>query len=177
VPFALLKSFQASTSPTGPSGRPEGRTVQRDGAPRRISRPYSTFGTEDLMPGASNFPQPYRAREVWLPPRRVAVHLASRPYYRSERSWDCTLQSLFLRAEPHPVSRAVAFPLFLVHPPPEIQMYAAASRLCSPLEYDTHRRFFRPLAGRCSRGLLPLQRYSPPRTGNPSIQPSCPWAA
>lgn len=174
MPFAPPKSIQASTSPTGPSGRPEGRTVQRDGAPRRISRPYSTYGTEDLVPRASKLPQPNRTLEVWLPPRRVTVHRASRPYYRPERSWDFTLQSLFLRAEPHPVSRALAFPLFLVRPPPEIQTHAAASRLCSPLEYGTHRRFFRPLAGRCSRGLPPLQRHSPPRTGNPSAQPSCP---
>lgn len=174
MPFALRKSIQASTSPTGSSEQPEGRTVQRDGAPCRISRPYSTFGTEDLASGTSKLPRLNRVREVWSPPRRVTVHRTSRPSYRPERSWDSTLQSLFLRTEPHPVSRAVAFPLFLVRPPPEIQTYAAASRPCSPLEYGTHRRFFRPLAGRCSHGLPPLQRYSPPRTGNPSVQPSCP---
>lgn len=170
LPFVPLQSFQASTSPTGVAERPEGQAVQRDGAPRRISRPYSASGSEDHQPRLPHLDPTAPARIDYLlgalrtsePPGHIADRNAHgiEPFraFASERSRARFPESLPSRC-------------FSQRPPPEIQTCAAASRFCSPLEIGTHRRFFRPLAGRCSLGIMPLQRYSPPWSRSRRINP------
>jgi len=120
-------------------------------------------------------PRPNRTHEDWLPPRRVTVLRTSRPYYRSERSWDFTLQS-FPASErsrtrcPGPLpSRCLSH-----RPPPEIQTIRRSLKAFLPARVRHLTWVITPLTGRCSPGLMPLQRYSPPQTRIPSDQPSCP---
>jgi len=58
-------------------------------------------------------------------------------------------------------------------PPPEIQTMRRSLKALLPARVRHPPRVFTPLAGRCSRGFVPLQRFSPPRSRIPSDQPSC----
>lgn len=162
MPLAPLQSVQASTSPTGVARRPEGRPVQRDGAPTRISRPYSAYGAEDLPSGIpapdptapTGIDYPLGALRSTEPPGHITDRNAHRippcraSAARQSRTW-------FPRPLP---SRCLP-----QRPPPEIQTMRRSLKALLPVRGRHPPPGFTPLEGRCSHGLMPLQRNSPPR--------------
>jgi hypothetical protein len=154
------------------AGQPEGRTVQRDGAPRRISRPCSASGTEGLSSkGTDPFDPTAPARIDYL----LGALRSSEPpgHIADQNAHGISPFRAFLPpsgAAPGVPGRCLLAVARNVHLR-RFRRCAAASRLCSPLESGTRRGLLHPWQADALVGLCPSSATLPFVRGSRRINP------